>query len=373
MSKIRHVLIVLAILLCPVTSVSAQVSVRINLSVFPDLVVVAGYPVYYAPRLDANYFFYDGMYWIYQDDDWYTSSWYNGPWWLVYPENVPVFILRIPVRYYRQPPVYFYGWRRDAPPRWGDHWGHDWDQHRRGWDRWDRRLVPPAAPPPVYQRQYAGDRYPKQIEQQHELQQRNYRYQPQDPVVRQHYQDQLAPKSPAQRERQRAPEDRGIKQQGNQRYESPQRRDEDILMPPPASPQQGRPEVQEQRRKPQQNQQQNQPQNQQPSSDERARQMQVYPPQQTAPGRQDAPATTRSQRPRNEEMNVDRSVMPPAVEERTESNHRRQQSEQWKDQREQSRERPQPNEQRRYGNTANEADPRGQEQRKGPTGGYRNE
>jgi len=361
MYKIRYVLLVVAMLLCPVTPVSAQVSVRVNLSVFPELVVVAGYPVYYAPRLDANYFFYDGLYWIYQDDDWYTSSWYNGPWWLVYPEDVPVFILRIPVRYYRQPPMYFYGWRRDAPPRWGDHWGHDWDQHRRGWDRWDRRFVPPAAPPPVYQRQYSGDRYPKQVEQQYELHQKYYRYHPQDPIVKQRYQEQLLPRAPNQQPGQGAPEDRGFRRQDNQHYESPQRRDEDILMPPPASQQQGRPESQEQRRK------QHQQNQQQPSSDERARQLQVYPPP------QDAPANTRSQRPRNEEMNVDRSTMPPAPEERIEPNHRRQQSEQWIDQREQGRTRSQPNEQRRYGNSANEAEPRGQEHRKGPPGGYRNE
>jgi len=354
MSKIRYVLIFLAILLCPVTSASAQVSVRINLSVFPELVVVAGYPVYYAPRLNANYFFYDGLYWIYQDDDWYTSSWYNGPWWLVYPEDVPVFILRIPVRYYRQPPVYFYGWRRDAPPRWGDHWGHDWDQHRRGWDRWDRRAAPPPAPPPVYQRQYAGERYPKQVEQQHALQQKNYRYQPQDPVVRQHYQEQLAPRAPAQQERQRIPEDRGIRQQGNQRYESPQRRDEDTLR---RQDQSGRPDAQDPR-------EQQQPM-QRPNSDRGARQVPPYSPQ------QDIPDARRQQHPQNEDMNVERSAIPPASEERTEFKNRRQQSEQGMDRREQNRTRSESNE-RRYGNSANEPDSRQHEQRRGPDG-YRNQ
>ena len=46
-----------------------------------------GYPVYYAPRINSNYFFYDGMYWVYQRDNWYASSWYNGPWGLVAPER----------------------------------------------------------------------------------------------------------------------------------------------------------------------------------------------------------------------------------------------------------------------------------------------
>ena len=89
MQKIRYGLIVLWMLLCSVTSAAAQVSIGIglpnvsigiNLPLFPELVPVPGYPVYYAPRVDANYFFYDGMYWVYQDDNWYASSWYNGPW-----------------------------------------------------------------------------------------------------------------------------------------------------------------------------------------------------------------------------------------------------------------------------------------------------
>jgi hypothetical protein len=129
------------------------------------------------------------MYWVYQEDNWYASSWYNGPWGLVEPEIVPVFILQIPVRYYRQPPAYFRGWRSDAPPRWGDHWGRDWEQRRSGWDRGNRRAAPPPAPPPVYQRQYSGDRYPRQVEQQDKLLKQNYRYQPRDPVVRQRYQE----------------------------------------------------------------------------------------------------------------------------------------------------------------------------------------
>ena len=172
--KIRNGLIVPGILLCLATPAAAEVSISfsspnvsigINLPLYPELVPVPGYPVYYAPRLNANYFFYDGMYWVYQDDYWYTSDWYNGPWWLVEPEFVPVFILRIPVRYYRRPPVYFYGWPSYAPPRWDRHWGREWEQRRRGWDRWDRRSVPPPAPRPDYQRQYSGNRCPR-VEQQ---------------------------------------------------------------------------------------------------------------------------------------------------------------------------------------------------------------
>ena len=164
-----------------------SVSIGINLPSYPELVVVPDYPVYYAPRGDVNLFFYDGMYWVYERDNWYASTWYNGPWGLVGPEIVPVFVLRIPVLYYRHPPVAWIGWGREAPPRWGERWGRDWEQRRNGWDRWDRRAPHALAPLPVYQREYSEHRYPR-VEQQRVLQREQYRHEPQDPVVRQHYQ-----------------------------------------------------------------------------------------------------------------------------------------------------------------------------------------
>jgi hypothetical protein len=233
MRTIRSGIIVLSMLLyCSVTPVSAQVSIGIgapgvsigiNLPLFPELVPVPGYPVYYAPRLDANYFFYDGMYWVYLDDYWYASYWYNGPWWVVEPQVVPLFILRIPVRYYRSPPVYFRGWRPDAPPRWGNHWGRDWEDRRRGWDRWERRSVPARAPLPVYQRQYSGDRYPRRVEQQQTLRNQHYRYQPRDKAIRQHFQQQGEQRAPvpSRMERREEPGTRVPVQQDIQRPAAP--------------------------------------------------------------------------------------------------------------------------------------------------------
>jgi hypothetical protein len=169
-----------------------NVSIGINLPVYPQLVRVPDYPVYYAPEVDSNYFFYDGMYWVYQEDNWYASSWYNGPWNFVERDVVPVYVLRIPVRYYRAPPAYFRAWRSDAPPRWGDRWGNDWQQRRSGWDRWDRRAAPAPAPLPVYQRRYSGERYP-QAGQQRDLQSQNYRYLPRDAEVRQRWKEPQGP------------------------------------------------------------------------------------------------------------------------------------------------------------------------------------
>jgi hypothetical protein len=203
----RYALIVLLGLLCWVSPAAAQVSIGIglpgvsigiNMGSYPELAPVPDYPVYYAPRGDVNLFFYDGMYWAYQRDNWYASSWYNGPWGLVGPEGVPAFVLRIPVRYYRHPPASWSRWQRDAPPHWGERWGHEWEQHRKGWDQGGRHPAEARAPLPVYQRQYSGNRYPRE-EQQQALLRDKYRYQPKEPVVREHYQQHGAQPQPGDR------------------------------------------------------------------------------------------------------------------------------------------------------------------------------
>jgi hypothetical protein len=180
-----------AVMLGITAPVFADVRIGLNLGVYPQLVPVPGYPVYYAPRVDGNYFFYDGLYWVLDGDEWYASSWYNGPWRVVPAFDVPSFILRVPVRYYRHAPAYFRGWSGNSAPRWGEHWGRDWEQRRGNWNERGRAAVPARAPLPTYQRQYAGNRYP-QAEQQRQMHTQNYRYQPREEVARQHYQ-QSAP------------------------------------------------------------------------------------------------------------------------------------------------------------------------------------
>jgi hypothetical protein len=223
--NMRYLLIVLSMLLAPLTSARAEVSVGvgihvpgvsigINLPAYPRLVRVPGYPVYYDPGVNVNFFFYDGLYWVFQGDNWYASSWYNGPWDLVDRYDVPLYVLRVPVRYYRHPPSYFRGWRADAPPRWGDHWGRDWEQRRGGWDRWDRHSAPRPAPLPSYQRNYSGDHYPREPERQRSIRSERYRYQPREPVTQQHYQRQ-------REQNQNGPHDRG---RGNSREERGQDR-----------------------------------------------------------------------------------------------------------------------------------------------------
>lgn len=205
-TTLRSLLLVLPLLLGQAPAAQAQVSVGIgievpgvsigiNLPTFPDLQRVPGYPVYYAPDAAGNYFYYDGLYWVLQGDDWYASSWYNGPWRRVMPLYVPAYVLRVPVYYYRQPPPYFRHWRADAPPRWDQHWGREWQQRRPGWNHWDRRAAPPPAPLPTYQRRYPQSRYPQERARQQEIRaENNFGHQPREPVSRQAY--QLPDRSP---------------------------------------------------------------------------------------------------------------------------------------------------------------------------------
>lgn len=191
----RRLLLALPLMLCQLPPAAAQVSVGIgiampgvnigiNVPAYPRLVPVPGVPVYVAPAVGANLFFYDGLYWVYVGNTWYASGWYDGPWRMVAPLQVPVYLLRVPVRYYPVPPPDFHAWRPDAPPRWDKHWGRDWAEHRRGWDRWDRRYVPAAAPLPEYQRDFSGDRYPRAFDRQRSISSERYGYMPRDPQVR---------------------------------------------------------------------------------------------------------------------------------------------------------------------------------------------
>ena len=236
----RIPLIALTTLLCTLNPAQAQISVGIaapgisigiNVPVYPQMMQVPGYPVYYDPGANSNYFFYDGLYWVYSDDNWYQSGWFNGPWQSVGPEYVPLFVLRVPVRYYGQPPPYFGGWRADASPRWGEHWGRDWEQRHGDWDRWDRRSAPAAAPLPIYQRQYSGDRYPRAVEEQHSIRSDHYRYQPQEAATQRYFdpQDNAGgsqrgePPRPQRQDQERQPQRQAQRQEQRQELRLEQR------------------------------------------------------------------------------------------------------------------------------------------------------
>jgi hypothetical protein len=176
-----------ALLLAATLSAGAQqyYDIDVDLPAYPDMQPVPDSPVYYAPAVDSNYFFYDGLYWDYSNDGWYASTWYNGPWEFVDPIYVPTYLLWVPIRFYHRPPPFFRGWNRAGPPRWGEHWGQAWQAQHNAHS--GTRVDPAArAPLPSYQRQYPRAAYPRGP-QQYALHAQQYAYHPQTPAARQHY------------------------------------------------------------------------------------------------------------------------------------------------------------------------------------------
>lgn len=162
----RCPLAVLALLLASIGAVRADVGIRtgvdlgVDLPAHPRLIRVPGHPVHYDPRIRLNYFFFDGMFWMFENERWYASTWYNGPWNRVGIYDVPVYVLRVPVRYYHRPPPYFHGWNIDAPPRWSERRGPERDARGEDWAQRDRRATPNRTP-------HAGIRHPQAAERQH--------------------------------------------------------------------------------------------------------------------------------------------------------------------------------------------------------------
>src|SRR5262245_35638057 len=67
----------------------------------PQLVIVPRTPVYYAPDVPYNYFYYDGRYYTNHEGAWFYSSASSGPWVYVALGSVPRPIRTVPVRYYK--------------------------------------------------------------------------------------------------------------------------------------------------------------------------------------------------------------------------------------------------------------------------------
>ena len=287
----RYAIILSSLLLGAALPASAQItitfgvpsqSIGMNMPVYPEYQRVPNYPVYYAPQANYNVFFYDGMYWAYHRDNWYASSWYNGPWGKVSPRYVPYYVLRVPVRYYRRPPKYFKGWSYDQPPRWGQYYGPQWEQERSGWNTWNRYSAPPPAPLPVYQRQYSGARYPT-YEQQPVIRTQYYSYKPSEPVVRQTYEQEAkhVKQSPPPKQQQSPQQQRSqppSQQQPQQQRSQPQQQQQ---------PQQrSQPQPQQQ---PQQHQPQQQPHGQSQKHEQSQPQQGAPAGEAQAPGQENAP------------------------------------------------------------------------------------
>jgi len=184
----KKLLAALAIVAATAFPAAAQeyYDIDVDLPEYPQMQPVPDSPVYYAPGVDSNYFFYDGLYWDYYGDRWYASPWYNGPWSWVDPVYVPTYVLWVPISYYHKPHHHWSSWRRDRPPRWGDHWGRDWQARHNDIYR-GRSGGTARAPLPDYQRGYNRANYPRQATQQNTLHSQHYAYRPQENVGQRYY------------------------------------------------------------------------------------------------------------------------------------------------------------------------------------------
>jgi hypothetical protein len=124
------------VVLAPTAGRAGDVNVDVNIGSPPPVVVaqppwlqpVPQTPVYYAPSVPYNIFYYDGRYYSYHDDDWYWTASVRGPWMAVAVGRVPRPVLAVPVAYYRVPPGHLKKYhRRPGPPPWA---GHGRKHHR---------------------------------------------------------------------------------------------------------------------------------------------------------------------------------------------------------------------------------------------------
>lgn len=65
----------------------------------PEMVVIPGSSVYFAPGVSVDLFFYDNRWWNRRGDRWYRGSGYNGPWEAVGQRRVPGPVYRVPANY----------------------------------------------------------------------------------------------------------------------------------------------------------------------------------------------------------------------------------------------------------------------------------
>ena len=111
-----------AMLLSGASATAADVKIQLGLGVPPlvltappQLVVVPGTPVYYAPDVSANLFFYNGRYYTVANGVWSMAPDYTGPWAVIQIGQVPAPVAAVPVEYYKIPPGQL---KKHGPPPW---------------------------------------------------------------------------------------------------------------------------------------------------------------------------------------------------------------------------------------------------------------
>jgi hypothetical protein len=70
----------------------------------PQVVIVPGSPVSYAPGVGFNLFVYRGRYYRFHEGHWFMATAHGAPWTFVLRDKVPQPVLAVPVTYYKIPP-----------------------------------------------------------------------------------------------------------------------------------------------------------------------------------------------------------------------------------------------------------------------------
>jgi len=140
---------------CLLLAVPAAAGVNVNIGIgvpiaapvvvvpaAPSMVVVPGTPVYYAPGLNVDVFFYGGFWWTPHNGYWFRANTYDGPWAVVH--QPPPTIVRMPHNYrqlvVREKPMPYGQWKKmharefreehhEGRPGGG---GRDWDDRGGG-------------------------------------------------------------------------------------------------------------------------------------------------------------------------------------------------------------------------------------------------
>jgi len=92
--------------------------IDVNLPEYPDMQPIPDSPVYYAPAVPVDLFFYGGRYYRVHRDAWFSAPRYDGPWHHVAYARVPRPVIAVPARYYKVPPGH---WRRGEAGRGAHH------------------------------------------------------------------------------------------------------------------------------------------------------------------------------------------------------------------------------------------------------------
>lgn len=99
-------LLALVMMSLPATPAAAEVNVNINVSGPPviasepvHMVMVPKTSVYFVPDPGMDIFYYQGAWWSYRGNVWYSAGAYNGPWVVVKTKRVPRAVVAMPPNY----------------------------------------------------------------------------------------------------------------------------------------------------------------------------------------------------------------------------------------------------------------------------------